>query len=152
MEYNSLSPSTQLTLIIEAVKILIKQPFFWVLAVIASFIIFVGIGMTIIAFVVTDEPIKVAQQQLAYIKEGNFDNAYDLFTDESRKKVSIDYFKTQFEAYANQKDAKVSFQKRRVLNDQARLTGTISKSGLSQPIIYELEFVIDKWRIKSVVF
>ena len=123
------------------------------ITVLGFFIIIIfSVVLLIFGFTQTRVPENVAKQQLEFIKNNDYESAYDLFTDDAKSTNSIDTFKTKFAAYTNQRDAHVNFQKQKMVNDKTKLNGIISINGLEQPITYHLIQIGENWKIQSVDF
>lgn len=120
-----------------------------VLATIIVIVFIVGGGIGLVYYF-TKEPVQVVTQQLKYIKSGDLDSAYQLFSTRFRDRISPEDFQKRINTYPDLKRfQKVSFFNRRIQNKRAYLTGAIYLSdGTAIPIYCELVKEYDSWRVE----
>lgn len=116
-----------------------------ILGVIAV-IIAVIIGL---AFYATSGIVKVAEDQLAFLKAGEVQKAYDLTSKDFQGATSFDQFKAFVEQYPSlSKNKDHTFSSREIVNDQGSIVGSLtSEDGAVTPIEYKFIKEGGVWKI-----
>jgi len=116
-----------------------------ILGVIAV-IIAVIIGL---AFYATSGIVKVAEDQLAFLKAGEVQKAYDLTSKDFQGATSFDQFKAFVEQYPSlSKNKSHTFSSREIVNDQGSIVGSLtSEDGAVTPIEYKFIKEGGEWKI-----
>ncbi len=120
----------------------------------ALVLIVIGLFGGIAAFIFTEAPVKVANEQFMDIKQGRIQEAYDLFSPDAKIQVSFGTF--QETAYVKSlrgvSDASIKFSSRSMVNATAEVVGTISRGNVSNPIRYVLIKQGNTWLIQNISF
>lgn len=102
-----------------------------------------------LAFWATGGTVKVIEEQLAYLREGDIESAYELTAGNFRKATDLPQFK-QFissNSYLAQNES-ASFTSRKVENNIGYVEGTLTAiDGSRSPVKYELIKEKGEWRI-----
>jgi hypothetical protein len=119
---------------------------------VAVILLVAGIGGSV--FYLTRGPVDVVRAQLADIRAGRLDAAYDRFSASYRARVSREQFAelvAQHPALKNNADS--TFMSRSVQNDTARASGSLTGSGgEKEPVAYTLVKERGGWKVASIRF
>lgn len=121
----------------------------WIGAIIGIFVLF-GVIVGSIAFVATSGPVKVANEQLDDIKQGNLQAAYDLFSTNAKAQYTFVEFQSLVSQYSLDNGVSLSFNGRQIANDRAQLDGKMTKNGVSRGVTYILTKEGDSWKIATI--
>jgi hypothetical protein len=111
------------------------------------------IVIILIALLATSSIVKVADQQLAYLKAGNISAAYDMTASGFKTVMTLE----QFTAFVNQypvlsKNADRSFTNREIMNDQGTIDGTLKATdGTMMAVSYKLIKENGEWKIYGIL-
>lgn len=131
-----------------------KKKWVWIIVVTGLFFILSIVGTFIVVFSkLSVPPVKAVEAQLTYLKQGNFDTAYGLFSNLGKKNMSLDQFKKFVSTNSTLLDFKTDFfSNERVQNDQATINGTVTgEDGTKLPVEYRLINENGSWKILSIV-
>lgn len=118
------------------------------LTVIVAGFLFVA-GIIGIGFWATRGPVMAIQEQLAYLREGDIESAYELTSGDFRKVTDLEQFRRFISAnpsLAQNKSA--SFTSRKIENDLGYVEGTLTAiDGSKTPVKYDLIKEKGEWKI-----
>lgn len=120
-------------------------------AIIAVMVVFMIVVFAAV-FIALSGPVKVANEQFNDIKTGNYQAAYDLFTTNAKDQTSIDTFQSNFVQFriTTDKNSRLIFNNRRIVNNVAELTGALISNGASRVVVYTLVQENGTWKISTI--
>jgi len=134
-----------------------KGPLFWIATGCCGCLL---LGMVLsaliggFAFHMTSDAVAAVRAQLADIKAGNLDAAYDRCTSEYKARVSREEFEVLVSRHAGlRENADSTFWKRSVENSRGEISGVLtSTSGTKEAVTYKLEKEGGAWKISDIEF
>lgn len=134
-----------------------KGPLFWIATgccgcLLLSVAVVALIGGA--AFHMTSDAVAAVRGQLADVKAGNLDGAYERFTDEYKARVSREEFEVLVSRHAGlRENADSTFWKRSVENTRGEISGMLtSTSGTREMVTYRLAKEAGVWKISDIEF
>jgi hypothetical protein len=106
------------------------------------------------AFFMTTEPVNAVREQLAEIREGKVDEAYQRFSEGFRAEHSLQDFEALIASHPALKDNTDStFWQRSVENETATLKGfLLASSGQREMVAYKLVKEGGAWKVAQISF
>jgi len=134
-----------------------KGPLFWIATGCCGCLLLGMILSALIggfAFHMTSDAVAVVRAQLADLKAGNMDAAYDRFTSEYKGRVSREEFEVLVSRHtALRENSDSTFWKRSVQNSRGEISGVLtSTSGTKEAVTYRLEKEGGAWKISDIEF
>jgi hypothetical protein len=134
-----------------------KGPFFWIATGCCGCMLLVIALVAVIggaAFHMTADAVAAVRGQLADLKAGNTDAAYERFTEDYKARVSREEFEVLVSRHAALRDnADSTFWKRSIENDKGTISGVLtSTSGAHETVSYRLAKEGGAWKIADIEF
>ena len=134
-----------------------KSPVFWVATGCCGCLLLVIALVAVIggaAFHMTADAVAAVRGQLADLKAGNKDAAYDRFSEDYKARVSREEFEVLVSRHGALRDnADSTFWKRSIENDRGQVSGVLtSTSGTREMVSYRLVKEGGAWKISDIEF
>jgi hypothetical protein len=134
-----------------------KGPVFWIATGCCGCMLLVIALVAVIggaAFHMTADAVAAVRGQLADLKAGNNDAAYERFTEDYKARVSREEFEVLVSRHAALRDnTDATFWKRSIENDKGTLSGVLtSTSGTHEMVSYRLAKEGGAWKIADIDF
>jgi pSer/pThr/pTyr-binding forkhead associated (FHA) protein len=134
-----------------------KGPFFWIATGCCGCLLLAVALVAVIggaAFHMTADAVAAVRLQLADLKAGNVDAAYQRFSEDYKARVSREEFDMLVSRHAAlRENADSTFWKRSVQNDRAQISGVLtSTSGTREMVSYRLVKEGGVWKISDIEF
>jgi pSer/pThr/pTyr-binding forkhead associated (FHA) protein len=134
-----------------------KGPLFWIATGCCGCLLLGMILSALIggfAFHMTADAVAAVRAQLADVKAGNLDGAYDRFSDEYKARVSREEFEVLVSRHPGlRENADSTFWKRSVENTRGEVSGMLtSSSGTREMVTYRLVKEGGVWKISDIEF
>jgi pSer/pThr/pTyr-binding forkhead associated (FHA) protein len=132
-----------------------KGPLFWILTGCCGCLLLGVILSALVggfAFHMTSDAVAAVRAQLADLKAGNLDAAYDRFTDEYKARVSREEFEVLVSRHPGlRENSDSTFWKRSVENARGEVSGMLtSASGTREMVTYRLVKEGGVWKISDI--
>ena len=134
-----------------------KSPVFWVATGCCGCMLLVIALVAVIggaAFHMTADAVAAVRGQLADLKAGNLDAAYERFSDDYKARVSREELEVLVSRHAALRDnADSTFWKRSIENDRGQVSGILtSTSGARETVTYRLVKEGGVWKVSDIEF
>ena len=134
-----------------------KGPLFWIATGCCGCLLLSVILSALVggfAFHMTSDAVAAVRAQLADLKAGNLDAAYDRFTDDYKSRVSREEFEVLVSRHPGMRENSDStFWKRSVENARGEVSGMLtSTSGTKEMVTYRLAKEGGVWKISGIEF
>lgn len=129
-----------------------KKALVIITSIISALIVYVFLIIAL-AFYLTSGLVTVVNNQLAALRETNYEKAYSYTSKDFQHAVSFDKFKIFINTYPSLKNNKsIAFYSREFNNDKGSIEGTLySNDGASTPVKYLLVRENSTWKILAII-
>lgn len=120
------------------------------------FVLFAAISAFLITRVYSylRSPTRMLQNHIGAINDGNYESAYQHFSQDFKRDVSYQDFREDLEEFSSLLPSlDSSFSRVKIVNDRASVEGTLTgRDGAIFPVVYELVREKGVWKISTYVW